>query len=92
MDTIAILERLKNSEVRGNIFNPRKELLWPDIDGAIKEVKRLQSDLTVLKKIADFAFDIHTRDPVNVKKKWGVCGVKAEEKLCEMIESQKKGS
>ncbi len=50
--------------------------------------EQLLSDLAALQKIADFAFDIHTRDPVNVKKKWGVCGVKAEEKLCEMIEAQ----
>ncbi len=50
--------------------------------------KKLQSQLTALQKIADFAFDIHTRDPVNVKNKWGVCGVKAEEKLCDMIEAQ----
>ena len=56
-----------------------------------KEIERrwqLQSELAALQKIADFAFDIHTRDPVNVKNKWGVCGVKAEEKLCDMIEAQ----
>lgn len=72
-----------------NQFKPN---MAHEIETFIEEYEDLQSDLAALKKIADFAFDIHTRDPVNVKKKWGVCGVKAEEKLCEMIESQKKGN
>jgi len=40
-----------------------------------------------MKDIIDLAYDIHTKDPVKIKKKWGVCGVEAEKLLCEKIEA-----
>jgi len=39
-----------------------------------------------LEKIADFAYDLHTKDHLNIKKKWGVSGVQAEKLLTDMIE------
>jgi len=59
-------------------------------DAAIKnlnEIIRKQKDrIKELEKIADLALDLHTKDPLNIKKKWGVSGVQAEKLLCEMIE------
>ena len=46
MDVIAILEKLKSSEMEGNIFNPFRELLWPDIDKGMDEIKQLQATST----------------------------------------------
>jgi len=39
-----------------------------------------------LEKIAELALDLHTKDPLNIKNKWGVSGVQAEKLLCKMIE------
>ena len=55
------------------------------------EIRRLEAANEKLQEIADMAYDLHTRDPVNVKNKWGVCGSKAEELLCKKIEALKGG-
>lgn len=58
-----------------------------DILELCKEViEHFEAENKQLKEIADFAYDIHTRDLVNVKKKWGVCGVNAEKLLCDKID------
>jgi len=60
-----------------------------EYDEVIKQHKQLQAENEKLKQIADFTLDIHTRDPINTKNKWGVCGAAAEEKLVGMIENLK---
>jgi len=56
--------------------------IHPNRESWIKKAERIKE----LEKIADLAYDLHTKDPLNIKKKWGVSGVKAEKLLCEMIE------
>ena len=50
------------------------------------ERKRLQAENVSLKEIADLALDIHTRDKLYVKEKWGVMGINAEKLLVRKIE------
>lgn len=62
-------------------------------DAAVNNLKetinKQQERIKELEEIADLAYDIHTRDPINIREKWGVWRVPAEKLLCEMIESLK---
>ena len=56
------------------------------IKEAIIELEQLQAENASLKEIADLALDIHTRDKLYVKEKWGVMGIDAEKLLVSKIE------
>jgi len=45
--------------------------------------------IDLLKEIVDLAYDIHTRDPINIKEKWGAMGNAAERLLIDKIEALK---
>jgi len=47
----------------------------------------LKAENVSLKEIADLALDIHTRDKLYVKEKWGVMGIDAEKLLVSKIEA-----
>jgi hypothetical protein len=70
-------------------MNPyRKHTLINHLELQLKtnEILRQEKRIEQLKDIADLSYDIHTRDPANVKHKWGVCLAEAEELLCDKIE------
>ncbi len=62
------------------------ESAMKELNQALTHLTALNEQVAGLEGICQLAFDIHSRDPVNVKHKWGVCGAKAEELLCEKME------
>jgi len=57
-----------------------------------KRCGKVKAENERLKYIAQMAYDIHTRDPLNVREKYGCCGAEIEELLCEKIEEALKGN
>ena len=56
---------------------------------AVELIESQAGRIQDLENIVEFAYDIHTKDPINIRDRWGVSGVSAEEKLCKMIEALK---
>jgi hypothetical protein len=69
-----------------NLARKGQEFCWRH-DGTPTKVERLEAEIAKLKDIADLAFDIHTRDPINVKERWGAMGNAAERLLIDKIEA-----
>ena len=81
------IERLQAENKKLKNLNDLSKIHKEMIESSIERIFRLGEEIKKLKKIAELALDVHTRDPVNVKAKWGVCQANAEQKLVEMIEA-----
>ena len=84
-EAIIELEQLQaeNEHLSNTVESTRQD--YADLlDGTIEA--KLQAENASLKEIADLALDIHTRDKLYVKEKWGVMGINAEKLLVRKIE------
>ena len=64
----------------------RREAILAAKKAILENFRKLQAENVSLKEIADLALDIHTRDKLYVKEKWGVMGINAEKLLVRKIE------
>jgi len=64
----------------------RREAILAAKKAILENFRKLQAENASLKEIADLALDIHTRDELYVKEKWGVMGINAEKLLVRKIE------
>jgi len=74
----------ENEHLSNTVESTRQD--YADLLDGTMEAK-LQAENASLKEIADLALNIHTRDGLYVKEKWGVMGIDAEKLLVSKIEA-----